>query len=271
MDPPPRPSALRHTTLRLGAGGIKANTAAKRKSPSDPSPDDRRKRMRSITASNKSSAPQHCPNRRIKGDTPIPDCEQALSPASTDNSSTTATLQIEEAIGDIFAAPPNTLLIHACNCEGSWGAGIAQAFRDHYPAAYDTYAAHCDEHAADELFGRALLIPPSKADDGASEHFVGCLFTSRSMGRKKDSPSRILGATGPAMEDLLELVRECNGRSRAESDGEGEGRKVGEVRMCQINSRLFNVPWKKTKAVLEGIEVGDEDDDVKVVKVVSRE
>lgn len=29
--------------------------------------------------------------------------------------------------------------------------------------------------------------------------------------------------------------------------------EVTEVRMCQINSGLFKVPWAKTKAVLEDI------------------
>ncbi|KAK5115645.1 hypothetical protein LTR85_009816 [Meristemomyces frigidus] len=251
MEPAAKPG-MRQGTLRFGAGAPKANTAAKRKA-TDDSTDDRTKRKRAMATKPK---PQRQPNRFFKGDSPVPG---AFEPANNDSNK----LRIEEEIGDIFNAPPNTLIIHACNCEGSWGAGIAKAFADNYPAACDKYADHCDEHA-DNLFGHALLIPPSKEDDGAAIHFVGCLFTSRSKGRKKDTPTRILGATGPAMRDLLEQVREWN--AKAADDGE----KVGEVRMCQINSGLFNVPWKKTRTVLEGIEVG-EDDDVKVVKVVSRE
>jgi len=171
------------------------------------------------------------------------------------------TLKLTEKTGDIFAAPPNTLLIHACNCEGSWVAGIAKAFHDRYPHAYDAYAAHCDEHSH-SLFGQAQLIPP-RDDDGDSKHFVGCLFTSRSKGRKKDSPGRILGATRLAMEDLLSKVDEWNVKA-------GDvGEKVGEVRICQINSGLFAVPWVETKAVLESIDVSGFD--VKEIKVVSRE
>ncbi|KAK4494213.1 hypothetical protein PRZ48_014511 [Zasmidium cellare] len=170
------------------------------------------------------------------------------------------TLTLPESTGDIFAAPPNTLLIHACNTEGSWGAGIAKAFKDHYPSAYQIYNAHCRKHGA-KLHATALLIPPSETK--GPKHFVGCLFTSRSKGKKRDSPKQILEATGPAMRDLLRRVEECN----AERDGEGES--VGEVWMCKINSGLFGVNWEDTRAVLEGIEV--EGGKVGEVKVVSRE
>lgn len=179
------------------------------------------------------------------------------------------TFSIVEQTGDIFNAPSNTLIIHACNCEGSWGAGIAAAFGELFPEAYDIYSNHCDKHGH-ALFGKALLIPPVKRTSSKEEdrdgnqsfakHFVGCLFTSRAFGRKKDSPSRILKATVPAMLDLLRQVKEWNAKAQ-------DDEKVGEVRMCKINSGLFAVPWEKTKAALEQIDVSDED--VKVVKIVS--
>ncbi|KAF2164971.1 hypothetical protein M409DRAFT_31335, partial [Zasmidium cellare ATCC 36951] len=143
--------------------------------------------------------------------------------------------------GDIFAAPPRTLLIHACNTEGSWGAGIAKAFKEHYPSAYETYHDHCLKHGS-KLHSTALLIPPSETDGPG--HFVGCLFTSRSKGKKKDSPGKILEVTGPAMRDLLRRVTEWN-------EGKGEGERVGEVWMCKINSGLFGVKWGDTRSVLE--------------------
>lgn len=64
------------------------------------------------------------------------------------------------------------------------------------------------------------------------------------------------------MEDLLTQVQEWN-------DSVPEAEKVGEVRICQINSGLFNVPWEKTRAVLEEIDI--EGRDVKEVVVVVRE
>lgn len=171
------------------------------------------------------------------------------------------TLSIEEAEGDIFDAPRNCLIIHACNCQGSWGAGIAKAFHDRYPKAYSEHVDHCREYGND-LLDSAQLIPPvdAKADDSAGKHFVGCLFTSRYYGRKKDKPARILSATKPAMEDLLRQVREWDEKA---SDGD----RIGEVRICKINSGLFAVPWKKTREVLESIDVSESE--VKVVKVVS--
>ncbi|KXS95472.1 hypothetical protein AC578_6861 [Pseudocercospora eumusae] len=167
----------------------------------------------------------------------------------------TQTLKLTESTGDIFSAPPNTLIIHACNTEGSWGAGIAAAFKSHYPSAYEIYHDHCHSNGG-ELRAKAFLIPPQPDDDDQHQHFVGCLFTSRRKGRKKDSPKQILGATGPAMRDLMRLVREC-------------GMEVGEVRMCRINSGLFGVKWEETKAVLEGLEVGE--GDFREIHVVSRE
>lgn len=175
-----------------------------------------------------------------------------------------------EEIGDIFSAPSNTLIIHACNCDGSWGGGIAKAFKDRYPKAYDEYAKHCDRHGH-SLLDTAQLIPPvdakSLGEEGSKEddkevpkHFVGCLFTSRHYGRKKDSPARILEATKPAMQDLLKRVDAFNSKAKQED-------RIAEVRMCKINSGLFAVPWEKSKAVLERIDISSSD--VKVIKIVS--
>ena len=136
--------------------------------------------------------------------------KQPAQPDAHDPSQkSTQTPKLTESIGDIFFAPPNTLLIHACNTEGSWGAGIAAAFKSHYPSAYQIYHDHCHMNGG-ELWQKALLIPPQPDDKG--EIFVGCLFTSRSKGRKKDSPGQILGATGPAMRDLMRQVRELERR-----------------------------------------------------------
>ncbi|KAI6867842.1 hypothetical protein KC338_g3060 [Hortaea werneckii] len=232
--------------------------------------------------------------------------------SQTNTNTHTNRLKVVESKGDIFAAPSNSLLIHACNCEGSWGAGIAKAFKTHYPSAYEVYHAHCTSHDPEDLIGTALLIPTFHGDDhdddstrtrtksdrktntrtaagdeqlNSSEqqhkhhHFVGCLFTSRSKGAKKrDSPAQILDATGSAMRDLLEqVVKQQSDHKRTagevlssstsdnsdEENYEGKkkgqtaqnGRVVEEIRMCKINSGLFNVPWEKTKAVVEGIQV----------------
>ena len=188
-------------------------------------------------------------------------------------------LTLSESTGDIFAAPPDTLLIHACNCEGSWGGGIAVAFKNHYPKSYEVYAHYCATHTPDELAGTALLIPP-QTETADKRHFVGCLFTSRSKGKKKDSAETILGATAPAMRDLMIRVREWNrnvtghnknldeGDANAIGDVPNPKTKVREVRMCKINSGLFAVPWEKSKAALEAIEVDKHD--FEKVEVITR-
>lgn len=151
-------------------------------------------------------------------------------------------ITLTESTGDIFSAPANTLLIHACNTQGTWNAGIASAFKAHYPAAYSIYQGHCKKWG-ESLLSSALLIPPPTTTSTAPDkrHFIGCLFTSAKRGKGKGSVNSILEATGPAMEDLMRQVKE---------DG-----RVGKVRMCKINSGLFRVPWQRTRAVIEELEM----------------
>jgi len=114
-----------------------------------------------------------------------------------------ANTKLTYVTGDIFAAPPNTILIHACNTIGSWGAGIALAFRSKYPDAFEVYKAHCKAHSNDELIGTCLVIQEKPLAEGGNGHDIACLFTSKAYGRRKDSPEEILGATRGAVKDLL--------------------------------------------------------------------
>ena len=177
--------------------------------------------------------------------------QSTLPPKSppTTATATTTRIHITDRFGDLFTTTPTTpptptLLIHACNTIGSWGGGIALAFRARYPAAFKLYRAHCLQSTPDQLVGTALLIPPQKEKGDGQQHYIGCLFTSRRYGRAVDSPEQILRATGPAMRDLMRGVVE-------------EGVVFGEVRMCRINSGLFNVPWGRSKGAIEGLELGE--------------
>jgi ADP-ribose 1''-phosphate phosphatase len=148
---------------------------------------------------------------------------------------------ITEKVGDIFDAPDDTVIIHACNCVGSWGAGIAAAFRERYPKAFDTYQNHCRNSTPDKLIQTALLIPPK---DGEPRHWVGCLFTSKKYGRGKDPPRQILDATVPSFHHLVKQMGDI-------------GDEIREMRICQINSGLFAVPWENSKAVIESLELDE--------------
>ena len=152
---------------------------------------------------------------------------------------------ITEKIGDLFDAPDNSILIHACNCRGHWGSGIAAAFRRRYPMAYKKHRLYCGSaRNTDDLLGTAQLIAPCEKR-GGKKHYVACLFTSCRFGLAKDSPSDILAATEPAMKDLMAQISKLG----------PQGMPVSEVRMCHINSGLFNVPWKETKELIEGIQL----------------
>ncbi|KAF2083467.1 hypothetical protein K490DRAFT_51567 [Saccharata proteae CBS 121410] len=148
-----------------------------------------------------------------------------------------------EEVGDIFDAPENSVLIHACNSLGEWGAGIASAFQRRYPNAYKEHIKHCkgfEDGIAPT--GTAQLIPPANGD--SPRHYIGCLFTSVRFGNSRDAPGTILANTGPAMLDLLRQIREVK-----------KDNPVAEIRICRINSGLFHVPWPSTEAVLNGIDL----------------
>jgi ADP-ribose 1''-phosphate phosphatase len=216
----------------------------------------------SETASDVDEAPATVPEKDAKHDSeehheqpspaaPPPPATTQTPPTTTTTTPTTPSrIRITDRTGDLFAAPPQTLLIHACNTIGSWGGGIALAFRNLYPAEFQIYRAHCARSSPNQLLGTALLIPPQKKGGaGRGGHWIGCLFTSRRYGRAKDAPGVILRATGPAMRDLMRLVVE-------EEVRRGVG-VVGEVRMCRINAGLFAVPWERSKRAIEEMELGE--------------
>jgi ADP-ribose 1''-phosphate phosphatase len=179
--------------------------------------------------------------------------------------SSTSHITLSYAKSSLFASPPQTLLCHACNTQGSWGAGIALAFKKSYPSAFKTYASHCSKWPGNSLLGTTLLIPPQQKSplkaEREAQHWIGCLFTSEKKGKGKGSKESILEATGEAVEDLVRKVRDVNGGGGDGADGKAkagtrEGDRIAEVRMCKINSGLFGVPWEATREVIEGVEVG---------------
>ncbi|KAF2719075.1 hypothetical protein K431DRAFT_287100 [Polychaeton citri CBS 116435] len=210
-----------------------------------------RKRTRSQTKADPSSSNQPTSIRTPKEDTSSR--EEKTSPSTSAATTITLTLVRGDLFHDPHPPPRGALLLHACNCTGTWGAGIAKAFRIQYPAAYRAYRSHCLDNAPEP--GSALLIPPpspasssggSTGGGGGGEadrgHYIGCLFTSRGKGKTKDSAAAILEATGRAMGELVGRVGEV-----------GEG--VTEVRMPRINAGLFEVPWEETRRVVEAVEV----------------
>ncbi|KZP04272.1 hypothetical protein FIBSPDRAFT_1051992 [Athelia psychrophila] len=172
--------------------------------------------------------------------------------------------------GDLFAAPPNSILVHACNASATWGAGIAKAFRGKYPAAFEIYKAHCKASSPDGLVGTCLLIRNEGRDAGAGAqgqgqyaqgHDIACLFTSPRRGRgragpKKDAPEDILNATTSAVTHLLLQNQEGKALHAwfvASSDLITS--VVSLIARSRINSGKFAIPWESTAAVLDGLQV----------------
>ncbi|ERF69064.1 hypothetical protein EPUS_01020 [Endocarpon pusillum Z07020] len=166
---------------------------------------------------------------------------------------------IEEVTGDLFDSPDNAVLIHACNCLGSWGAGIAKAFRTKYPAAYKVHNDYCKATSNDSLIGTTQLIPPQhedykKADSGLKKkHWIACLFTSVGYGKPTktrpgmDKPDAILENTRKSLKDLKTQLSKIE----HEAEGDGVGTIPGEMWSCKINSGLFAVDWADTRRVME--------------------
>ncbi|MCJ1252078.1 ADP-ribose 1''-phosphate phosphatase [Trapelia coarctata] len=156
--------------------------------------------------------------------------------------------RITESIGDIFEAPPNSVLIHACNCQGVWGSGVALEFKHRYPKAYEVYHTECNTPPSPfhqrSLLGTALLIPPQSEDlpsPSSAGHWIACLFTSIGYGGRKSSADVILEMTKKAMGDLAKKLKFTRGR----------GTEVGELWAVRLNSGKFAVKWDRTKRVLE--------------------
>ena len=115
-------------------------------------------------------------------------------------------------VGDLFDnAPTGSVLVHACNTQGTWGGGIATAFKARFPQAYEVYHATCKENG-DALLGKALLVDPqeedTKANGGGKGYAIACLFTSRKFGKHKDSKDVILQSTKTAVVQLKGLLAE---------------------------------------------------------------
>ncbi|KAL8729361.1 MAG: hypothetical protein Q9166_004754 [cf. Caloplaca sp. 2 TL-2023] len=143
---------------------------------------------------------------------------------------------ISEHVGDIFDSTPSSILIHACNTKGSWGKGVAAAFKKYVmipsasPSAFQYYKHHCTTPSSPSisltdhqksLVGTCLLIPPFpqiKTANGATiratihqknkRFWIACLFTSSGYGKNVDTPTAILKATENAIAHLARQLQE---------------------------------------------------------------
>lgn len=139
--------------------------------------------------------------------------------------------------GDLFSAVATgsnvPILAHACNPFGSWGGGVARVFAQKCPEAHNLYKEHCRKSR--DLLGKCFMAQPKNG-----EPIVACLFTSDF----EKSPEEIVAFTNEAIRDLANQARDLNSLEKDEN-----GRV--KIHMPQINSGIFNVPWKLTEDVLK--------------------
>ncbi|AJP37107.1 AQG_2a_G0002410.mRNA.1.CDS.1 [Saccharomyces cerevisiae] len=145
------------------------------------------------------------------------------------------------------------ILIHSCNCNGSWGGGIAYQLALRYPKAEKDYVEVCEKYGSN-LLGKCILLPSYENSD----LLICCLFTSSFGGSSHGEKQSILNYTKLAL-DKLKTFREAKDKTRTSEDSIGDYLNghikypIGEYKleMPQINSGIFGVPWKETERVLE--------------------
>ncbi|KAJ9605967.1 ADP-ribose 1''-phosphate phosphatase [Cladophialophora chaetospira] len=198
-----------------------------------------------------------------------------------DNLGTVPGFSIREIDGDVKNAPDRAVIVHAVNCQGVWGYGIAKELKKMCPVAYEIYRAYCQQAKRPaDIVGHCLLIPPQPSDyqrkrklklKGAKNsvhsdvtiplprRWIACLFTSIGYGKPnmkannpgKDIPPNILSYTREALEDLrLRLEEFCpsnfNKKTRRETDDD----RPGEIWSPKFNSGAFGVEWDATRELV---------------------
>ncbi|KAL1999135.1 hypothetical protein VTN02DRAFT_5003 [Thermoascus thermophilus] len=159
---------------------------------------------------------------------------------------------ITEIEGDLFDAPDGAVLIHACNCKGLWSAGIARAFRNKYPAAFEVYRSHC----------RSLLDRPKYATAPPAETDSCDRIRKPRILRLPEGTALIIP---PQERDYLPgLVRQPqryrggNTRSRATDTKQGERKKKHWI-VCLFTSRGFGRTVSPPDVILKNTTLAVED------------
>jgi O-acetyl-ADP-ribose deacetylase (regulator of RNase III) len=137
-------------------------------------------------------------------------------------------MPIEFVSGDLFVNRfRSRALAHACNCQGSMGAGVATGFRDRYPEMFAEYRRRCKAKPREFNLGDVFLW---KADN---QPWVFNLGTQERYWRGR--------AGYRAIETALKGMRE-------QADREG----IPSIAIPRIGAGHGGLPWKKVRAIIEG-------------------
>ncbi|CCE61496.1 hypothetical protein TPHA_0A04210 [Tetrapisispora phaffii CBS 4417] len=149
------------------------------------------------------------------------------------------------------------IIIQSCNCNGSWGGGIAYQLATHYPRAEDMYVRICSQYN-NALLGKCVLIPSYEDEN----QLIACLFTSSFGGASHDTSSDILKYTKLALLQLNKMIRtddllidkEISSTIETMTDDIRKPLSKYSLEMPKINSGIFGVPWEKSEAILKEFE-----------------
>lgn len=156
------------------------------------------------------------------------------------------------------------MIIHSCNCGGSWGGGIARQLGSRFPKAEQVYVDACDKYG-DKLLGKCLFIPSYKDPN----LIICCLFTAEIGGTSYDFRSAILGYTEHALNSVQSWI--YDGEQGTKDSVERDINRVikdldkplrdYKLEMPKINSGIFGIPWEKTESILK--KFGNENESLK--------
>ena len=199
-----------------------------------------------------------------------------MEPNGNDVAPAKPKLRKREHVGDILDAPTNAMLIHAVNCVGVWGSGIAFHLKKHVKSSYEVYQTFLIDKQTPQkpgnfstrsVLGECLIIDPAncrlldtgRMQDNANKFFwMACLFTSLGYGTRPSTynPGRspkeeILQATATAVDHMLRQLTDLyDAMLHWPENAQHLYFPPLELWTCQFNSGMFNVPWEESEAIL---------------------
>lgn len=136
----------------------------------------------------------------------------------------------------LFDAPEGSILVHGCNAQGVWGSGIAAPFKEKYPRSWKEYNSYCEKALEkDKKFG---AVGTTLITNQENKRFIGCLITSFSYGKDRDSVEDIVAQTFLALDSLFRNLKESNELDRP-------------IYSNKFNSGMFKVDWRYTERCLQ--------------------
>ena len=135
----------------------------------------------------------------------------------------------------LFDVQGKVILVHAANCQGVMGAGIASEFKKRFPEAVALY--EYDFRKTGQLTGMSPSAGTAKIyKTNNPDIFMGCLFTSWNYGKFVDHPDAIVTYTQHALKKFLRQT---------------QAMPNFKIYSNKFNSGLFHVPWEKTEELIK--------------------